>query len=167
MKSLYESILKTNNASVASIFDKAIDAYEGGGRRLTIDVPFDFFCHYLSYENFKKICDSPLDVVRKERQRRGPYAYAVKRTVNIVLKDGTIVFIFMKDGGFIYWRSLYVSKPIISYYDCPESFDNADKNGMSWCGRSTAVSPDQQMKFWFGIFKEKVDNLKKSYTKVK
>lgn len=163
MRSLYESILNKTNVGCESIFNKAMEEYEGKGKRLEIDVSFDYFMHRVNYEDFKKICEFQLNAVRKERPSRGTYSFVIDRFVNIVLKDGVIAFRFSKDRNFISWRPLYVPKPLITYWTCPEAFDV----GISSWGQPKTYSPDQQMKFWFGIFKEKQDDLKKSYTEVK
>lgn len=167
MKSLYESILSSTGSGAVSAYKKALSEYKGGGRRLEIDVPFDYFCNRITLEEFKKICDYSLTKVRKERQTRHGYSSSIEQFLNIVLSNGTITFRFMKDRGFISWRALYLSTPIISYWGCPEAFDNANKNGMSSYGQPITMKPDQQLKFWFSIFKEKIDALKNSYTEVK
>ena len=153
MKTLYESILKSNNASAGSLLDDKLKEHSVSSTKgiFFADVTYDFFVDWLDENKFSSLCDYALRQTRKKTSK-----YDLDEYLNIKLTDGILVFEFLKDNGFIRFTPFLTDHIGRTYW----SFKKDILNSVDDFSQSMSTPLNKQLIQFYKYFKYKSDEIK-------
>lgn len=155
MKTLYESIIGTNNASISSVLDEKLANHSNATSANTFDagVSYDVFVKWLDEDKFSKLCGFLLGRVRRSTGQRNPYAF-----MNVILTDGVLLFKFTKDIHSIKFCPFLTNIAVYQYWT--EAM-KISKFSIPTAEQHMLEKPDKQLKYFYQYFKDNIDEVKK------
>ena len=154
MRTLYESILKSNSASAGSLLDDKLKEHSRSNTKgiFFAGVTYDFFVKWLDENKFSSLCNYALRQTRESRSK-----YDFDRFLKIKLSDGNLVFRFLKDRGSVRFTPFLTDSDGYSYWSFREDISNSIDD---FC-QPMSVPLNKQLLWFYRYFKSKSDEIKR------
>ena len=152
MRTLYESILRSNSASVDLSGKLAEFKTRTAYNIFETDATYEYFCKWLDEDKFKDLCIRCLQSTRKKTSK-----FYNNDCMNIVLKDRVLLFIFYKSDRNIFFIPALTNQKVFSVYASPTLINNS----ISQFGQPMHVNTDKQIEQFYKYFEKNKDEVAK------
>ena len=152
MRSLRESILRSNNASVD--LDGKLSEFKtwAAYHIFETDATYEYFCKWLDEDKFKDLCIRCLQSTRKKTSK-----FDNNDFMNIVLKDRVLLFIFYKSDRNIFFIPALTNQKVFSVHASPSLINNS----ISPTRQPMHVNIDKQIEQFYEYFVKNKDEVVK------